>query len=57
MKERLQLLNDLKVYKISSDFLYDLKVQSCKLYNNKQMIASTQIINTEPFCIHRFSSL
>ena len=24
-----------------------LKVQSCKLYNNKYMIASTQITNTE----------
>ena len=24
-----------------------LKVQSCNLYNNKYMIASTQIINTE----------
>ena len=27
----------------------DLKVQSCKLYNNKYMIASTQITNTEIF--------
>ena len=26
-----------------------LKVQSCKLYNNKYMIASTQIKNTEIF--------
>ena len=26
-----------------------LKVQSCKLYNNKCMIASTQITNTEIF--------
>ena len=26
-----------------------LKVQSCKLYNNKYMIASTQITNTEIF--------
>ena len=26
-----------------------LKVQSCKLYNNKYMIASTQIPNTEIF--------
>ena len=25
----------------------NLKVQSCKLHNNKYMIASTQIINTE----------
>ena len=27
----------------------ELKVQSCKLYNNKYMIASTQITNTEIF--------
>ena len=26
-----------------------LKVQSCKLYNNKYMIASAQITNTEIF--------
>ena len=26
-----------------------LKVQSCKLYNNKYMISSTQITNTEIF--------
>ena len=26
-----------------------LKVQSCKLYNNKYIIASTQITNTEVF--------
>ena len=26
-----------------------LKAQSCKLYNNKYMIASTQIINTDIF--------
>ena len=26
-----------------------LKVHSCKLYNNKYMIASTQITNTEIF--------
>ena len=29
--------------------LIHLKVQSCKLYNNKYMIASTQITNTEIF--------
>ena len=29
--------------------LYKLKVQSCKLCNNKYMIASTQITNTEIF--------
>ena len=27
----------------------DLKVHSCKLYNNKYMIASAQITNTEIF--------
>ena len=30
-------------------FLATLKVLSCKLYNNKYMIASTQITNTEIF--------
>ena len=28
-----------------------LKVQSCKLYNNKYMIAATQITNTEIFAL------
>ena len=31
------------------DNFMNLKVQSYKLYNNKYMIASTQIINTEIF--------
>ena len=30
-------------------YVFELKVQSCKLYNNKYMIASTQITNTEIF--------
>ena len=30
-------------------FHLDLKVQSCKLYNNKYIISSTQITNTEIF--------
>ena len=30
-------------------FEYNLKVQSCNLYNNKYMAASTQITNTEKF--------
>ena len=30
-------------------FIVNLKVQSCKLYNSKYMIASTQITNTEIF--------
>ena len=29
--------------------MLDLKVQSCKLYNNKCMIASTKITNNEIF--------
>ena len=28
-----------------------LKAQSCKLFNNKYMIASTQITNTEMFAL------
>ena len=41
-------------YYVSTQHLYCfniniLKVQSCKLYNNKHMIASTQITNTEFF--------
>ena len=28
-----------------------LKVQSCRLYNNKYMIASTQITNSETFAV------
>ena len=31
------------------DSTFSLKVQSCKLYNNKYTIASTQIANTEIF--------
>ena len=34
---------------IASSLSSKLKVQSCKLYNNKYMIASTQITNTEIF--------
>ena len=29
--------------------IVELKVQSCKLYNNKYMITATQITNTEIF--------
>ena len=29
--------------------LYHLKVQACKLYSNKYMVASTQITNTKIF--------
>ena len=36
-------------FNISIIFQMPLKVQSCKLYNNKYMIASTQIINSEIF--------
>ena len=31
-----------------------LKIQSCKLYNNNYMIASTQITNTEIFAFIAF---
>ena len=34
---------------VSERFVTTLKVQSCKLYNNNYMIASTQITNTEIF--------
>ena len=30
-------------------FEYNLKVHSCSFYNNKYMVASTQITNTEKF--------
>ena len=35
--------------KSSKTAVKSLQVQSCKLYNNKYMIASTQITNTEIF--------
>ena len=35
--------------KKSQEHTNTLKVQSCKLYNNKYMIFSTQITNTEIF--------
>ena len=43
-------------YYVSTQHLYCfyiniLKVQSCKLYNNKHMIASTEITNTEMFAL------
>ena len=31
--------------------MFNLKVQSCKLYNSKYMIPSTQITNTEIFTV------
>ena len=36
-------------FKTSTGIYTDLKVQSCKLYNNKYMIASTQATKTEIF--------
>ena len=39
----------LKLAKKSHPQVFSLKVQSCKLYNNKYKIASTQITNTEIF--------
>ena len=41
------LFPELKLLKIKD--IFSLKVQSCKLYNNKYMIASTKITNTEVF--------
>ena len=35
----------------SSMVCENLKVQSCRFYNNKYMIAATQITNTEVFAI------
>ena len=35
------------MYELPDELPNDLKVQSCKLCNNKYMIPSTQIINTE----------
>ena len=37
------------VYELPHELPNDLKVQSCKLHNNKYMIASIQITNTEIF--------
>ena len=42
--------NLLDALPITHDFIgHYLKVQSCKLYNNKYMIVSTQITSTEAF--------
>ena len=43
----LQLQKNLVKIKIWVDFYFNLKVQSCKLYDNKYMIASIQIKNTD----------
>ena len=40
---------DARFYTHNKMFIQYLKVQSCKLYNNKYMIASTQITDTEIF--------
>ena len=42
--------NIAQYHRINSFFNY-LKVQSCKLYNNKYMIASIQLTNTEIFVL------
>ena len=39
----------LRTYEITWNTTHKLKVPSCKLYNNKYMICSTQITNTETF--------
>ena len=41
------LFRYLKIVKSFFNKIVSLKVQSCKLYNNKYMIASTQITNTD----------
>ena len=38
-----------RTYEITWSTTHKLKVPSCKLYNNKYMICSTQITNTETF--------
>ena len=43
----LQLQKNFVKIKIWVDFYFNLKVQSCKLYDNKYMIASIQIKNTD----------
>ena len=43
------LRNEFAILKPDKGQRIVLKVQSCKLYNNKYMIASTQITNTEIF--------
>ena len=40
---------DARFYTHSKMFIQYLNVQSCKLYNNKYMIASTQITDTKIF--------
>ena len=35
----------------AENYKLNLKLQSCKLYNNKYMIASMQITNTEIFAL------
>ena len=35
----------------AENYKLNLKLQSCKLYNNKYMIASTQMINIEIFAL------
>ena len=47
-RDGLHLLEKGKVI-LANNFIYYLKVQPCKLYNNKYMIASTPVTYTEIF--------
>ena len=48
--------NDFYSYKRMTEIRELLKVQSCKLYNNKYMTASTKITNTEIFAFMKLLS-
>ena len=45
----LRITNRPGMFRNAKTFKTGLKVKSCKLYNNKYMIASTQITNTKIF--------
>ena len=47
--EKVERRKNRRIRASSHKFPINLKVQSCKLYNNKHMIASTQLTNTEIF--------
>ena len=38
-----------EIFRLVYGEVFTLKVQSCKLYNNKYLIASTQVTNTDIF--------
>ena len=49
MKQSAIISNKQGVYELPLELPNDLKVKSCKLFNKKYMIASTQITNMEIF--------